>query len=162
MSVSAKKPLIGEMTLQFDLDWFNDPNFPNPNRPDWVGTIKFEGDDHVYGMAFFVYGSGKPFDLDPNPKVHFFKEKYEIYYTLEFEFDAETGYLTEFEPGERAIWGYDVGITTQNSKYHMNGNVEYADGDFSQWIGRNVYMSGEIKWYDNGLPKYAPGTVRIN
>ena len=44
----------------------------------------------------------------------------------------------------------------------MNGNVEEANGDFEQWIGRNVFMSGVIEWYPFGAPQYAPGTFRIN
>lgn len=157
LAVSAKKPLIGTMSLQFDLDWFNDPR---PDRPDWVGTITIDGE--VYGMAFFVLGTGKPFGSDPSSSVHFFEEKFVIYFELEFEFDTD-GKLIKFEEGAVAISGSDVGLTNMiNSKYHMSGNVEVANGIFSAWIGRIVYMSGDISWYPNGFPHYAPGTLRLN
>ena len=155
-AVDAKKPLYGDMKLQFHKGW---PG-PQPDIPDWIGTITIDGVE--YGMAFFAIGSGKPFDADPSLSVHFFEEIYVIYSELYFTFD-EAGYLVDFEPGAIALWGYDVGITNMiNSKYHMTGNVEEAFGDFSQWIGRNVFMSGVIEWYPDGWPQYAPGTFRIN
>ena len=155
-AVNAKKPLIGTMDLQFNLAW------PGPNYeiPDWIGTITIDGEE--YGMAFFAIGSGKPFVDDPSTSVHFFEEIYVIYFELDFTFN-EDGTLGIFEPGAIALWGYDVGITNMiNSKYHMTGNVEEANGIFSQWLGRNVFMSGVIEWYPFGAPQYAPGTFRIN
>ena len=167
-SVGAKKPLIGTMDLRFDLDWFNDPG---PHRPDWVGTITFEGDSNVYGMAFFVLGTGKPFATDPSPSVHFFQERYEIYEDVTLiSFDDEPtsdtyGHLLQFIHGPLVLSGVDVGLTNlRNSKYHMTGNVDMADGYYfsDDWIGRKVFMSGDILWYDFGAPKNAPGTVRIH
>jgi hypothetical protein len=155
-TVSAKKPLIGIMDLQFNLAW---PG-PQDEIPDWIGTITIDGEE--YGMAFFAIGSGKPFETDPSTSVHFFEEIYEIYFDLTYAFDND-GNLIVFEPSEIALWGYDVGITNMvNSKYHMKGNVEDADGDFEKWIGRNVFMSGIIEWYPFGAPYLAPGTFRIN
>ena len=155
-TVSAKNPLIGTMELQFNLAW---PG-PQADIPDWVGTITI--DDVEYYMAFFAIGSGKPFATDPSISVHFFEEIYVIYFELDFTFD-ENGLLIDFDPGAIALWGYDVGITNMiNSKYHMNGNVEEANGIFEPWIGRNVFMSGVIEWYPFGAPQYAPGTFRIN
>jgi len=155
-AVNAKKPLIGTMDLQFNLAW---PG-PQAEIPDWIGTITIDGEE--YGMAFFAIGSGKPFVTDPSTSVHFFEEIYVIYFDLYFTFNLD-GTLGDFEPGDIALWGYDVGITNMiNSKYHMNGNVEEANGIFSQWLGRNVFMSGVIEWYPFGAPQYAPGTFRIN
>lgn len=155
-AVSAKNPLIGTMDLQFNLAW---PG-PQDEIPDWIGTITI--DDVEYGMAFFAIGSGKPFVTDPSTSVHFFEEIYVIYFELYFTFN-EDGTLGDFEPGDIALWGYDVGITNMiNSKYHMTGNVEEAYGIFEPWIGRNVFMSGIIEWYPFGAPQYAPGTFRIN
>ncbi len=155
-AVNAKNPLIGTLELQFNLAW---PG-PQDEIPDWIGTITI--DDVEYGMAFFAIGSGKPFVTDPSTSVHFFEEIYVIYFELYFTFN-EDGTLGDFDPGAIALWGYDVGITNMiNSKYHMTGNVEEADGIFEPWIGRNVYMSGIIEWYPFGAPQYAPGTFRIN
>lgn len=69
------------------------------------------------------------------------------------------------EPDDVLLWGYDTGLTNlANSKYHMTGTVEEANGDFSALEGRRVYMSGEILWYptDPPAPHYAPGIIRIN
>ncbi len=155
-AVSAKNYPIGTMELQFNLAW---PG-PQDEIPDWIGTITIDGVE--YGMAFFAIGSGKPFVTDPSTSVHFFEEIYVIYFELYFTFN-EDGTLGDFEPGDIALWGYDVGITNMiNSKYHMNGNVEEAYGIFEPWIGRNVFMSGIIEWYPFGAPQYAPGTFRIN
>ena len=155
----AKRPLYGEMDLQFNLAW---PG-PQTEVPDWVGTITIDGD--VYGMAFFNTGSGKPFDDNPSDVV-FFEETWVIYDELTFVFDGFV--LDEFEPGDVVLSGYDRGIVTiPNSWYHMNGDVRVADGDFIRSLGRNVHMSGDIVWGDGtvyplGAPQYAPGVFRIN
>ncbi len=45
----------------------------------------------------------------------------------------------------------------------MNGFVTETNEDFTEWLGRNVHMSGVIEWYlDLGAPHFAPGTFRIN
>jgi hypothetical protein len=155
----AKGPLHGEMDLQFNLAW---PG-PQTEIPDWVGTITI--DDDVYGMAFFNTGSGKPFEDNPSDVV-FFEETWVIYDELAFTFDGFV--LTEFDPGEVVLSGYDRGIVTiPNSSYHMNGDVRVAEGELAGWLGRNVHMSGEIVWGDGtvyplGAPQYAPGAFRIN
>jgi len=154
----AKNPLIGNMDLEFNLDW------PGPHQtdiPDWVGNITI--DSIEYGMAFFAIGSGKAFvDVLPG-KVHFFEEIWRIYDWVTFDFETQV-----LEYGEILLWGYDAGQTClheHNNNYHMNGNVEVAFGDFAVWQGRNVHMSGEIEWQETPegpAPKYAPGTFRIN
>lgn len=155
----ASRPLSGEMDLQFNLAW---PG-PNTEIPDWVGTVTIDGAD--YGMAFFNTGSGKPFTDNPSDVV-FFEETWVIYQELEFTFDGFE--LTVFEPGEVVLSGYDRGIVTvPNSRYHMNGDVQAANGDFAGWLGGSVHMSGTILWgdgtvYPEGAPHYAPGTLRIN
>jgi len=167
--VQATKPLRGTMTLEFNTGWF--VHGPQATVPDWVGTITI--DAQVYGMLFFAIGSGKPFTADPpGGSVHFFEEIWAIY-----EFDGVyfpdipnddpddwEYWLPSEGPSELVLWGYDVGITNKiNSKYHMNGNVEYAAEGWEMYLGRNVHMSGEIIWDSNtGYPLYAPGTLRIN
>jgi len=151
-TAQAKKPLRGTMDLEFNLLW------PGPQDviPDWVGNITIDGTE--YGMAFFAIGSGKAFDDFLKGKVHFFEEIWRIYDWMTFNFTTQ-----ELNYGEILLWGYDVGQTnTQNNNYHMNGNVEVAIGDFAIWQGRNVHISGEIIWYEPGVPHYAPGTFRIN
>jgi hypothetical protein len=162
--VQAVKPLVGTMDLEFNLSW---PG-PQADIPDWAGNITLNGDE--YRMLFFAIGSGKAFVEDPG-KVHFFEEIWAIYDT---SFDL-TSLLPSDDPGDWAhwlpsnappelvLWGYDAGVVAlQNSKYHMNGNVEEAYGDFAIWQGRNVHMSGDIVWYEFGAPHYAPGAFRIN
>lgn len=165
MAVHAKKPaphLTGSMDLQFDLGW---PGYQQ-ETPDWIGTITINKIE--YGMVFFAFETGKPFANPAKGGAFFFGEKWVIYDTLDFEFD-EDGYLMYFDPGQELLWGYDQGVTVQNSKYHMTGNVEEAYGIFSMWEGRNVYMSGKIIWQivdtPEGpivMPHYAPGSFRIN
>lgn len=158
--VHAMKPLRGTMDLQFNLGW------PGPQEaiPDWVGTITIDGE--VYGMLFFAIGSGKAFVTPPykGNNIHFFEEIWEIYDMANFQFEFnEDGVLTLLVVGQPFLWGYDEGQTNlKTSKYHMNGNVEEACGDFSMWEGRSVHMSGIIEWYPFGAPQYAPGTFRIN
>jgi len=156
--VSAKKPLIGDMDLQFNLDW------PGPQTiiPEWVGTITINGEE--YGMAFFNIGTGKPFDLQNNGSPLFFEEVWVIYDVGDYDFAFdENGVLTKFEFGDIVLWGYDAGLTNlKNSIYHMVGNVEEANDPFSNWIGRSVHMSGDIIWYPFGAPYQAPGIFRIN
>ena len=155
--VSAKKPLIGEMNLQFNLGW---PGPPQTNIPEWVGTITIDGEE--YGMAFFAIGTGKPFEDQNEGSPFFFEEVWRIYDGIHYKFN-ETGFLIEFVPGPIVLWGYDVGLTNlKNSNYHMIGNVEVANDPFSMWVGRSVHMSGDIIWYPFGAPYQAPGIFRIN
>lgn len=151
----ARRPLVGEMDLQFNLAWSG----PSETVPDWVGTITI--DEVEYGMAFFNTGNGKPFAEHPGPNV-FFEETWVIYDELDLEFNP-AGEVVSFEPGEVVLAGYDAGITTvKNSKYHMNGYVHDAEGDFAHWMGRSVHMMGLIEWYPFGAPQFAPGVFRIN
>ena len=155
-TVEARQPLFGDMDLQFNLAW------PGPNEtiPDWVGTITIDEDE--YGMAFFATGSGKPFAADPSSSVHFFEETWVIYDELDFTFNPD-GTLATFVPGDVVLSGYDAGITNmKNSKYHMNGYVDVAEGDFADWMGRSVHMMGLIEWYPFEAPQFAPGVLRIN
>jgi hypothetical protein len=155
LPAQARQPLRGDMDLQFNLAWSG----PSDVVPIWVGTITIDGAD--FGMAFFNTGTGKPFEDNPSD-VLFFEETWSIYDDLEFSFDDE-GALATFEPRDIVLSGYDRGIVTpSNSKYHMNGDVRIAEGQFSEWLGRSVHMSGHIEWYPFGAPQYAPGTFRIN
>lgn len=154
--VSAKTPLTGTMTLQFNLGWSE----PSNDVPIWVGNIVIDGAE--YGMAFFNLGTGKPFEEDRPGLASFFGERWAIYHGLDFTFD-ENGFLTEFVPGPTALWGYDAGVVSfANVTYRMNGSVEDASAEFAEWIGRNVHMSGTIEFSDAGAPLYAPGMFRVN
>lgn len=151
-AADAKKPLVGEMDLNFNLSWTE----PGTEVPIWVGTVTI--DDVAYGMAFFNIGSGKPFAANPSPAVLFFGEIWEIY-------DAGTGVMdpAAFERGDILLAGLDAGVVSfANSKYRMNGSVEVANGGFSTWAGRNVHMSGIIEFDTAGVPQFAPGEFRIN
>lgn len=153
---TAKKPVVGEMDLEFNLLYDGSTDL---SIPTWVGTITF--DDDEYGMAFFPTGSGKPFDTDPNLNVHFFEEVWVVYETLDSEFD--NGALVKFEPGDVVLQGVDSGITNITaSKYHMTGTVDIAEGPFEAWEGRKVYMRGSIDWYEFGAPHFGPGIFRLH
>lgn len=152
VSVRAKKPLYGTMDLQFNMGW------PGPQEiiPDWVGSIYIDSDGdgecEEYGMVFFLL------ELAEKGSVTFFGEKWVIYKWIEAELpfsDPE-----DFSHGEILLWGYDEGLTTKNSKYHMTGSVKEANSPFLMWAGRNVYMSGLIVVNSDGM--FAPGTLRIN
>jgi len=157
--LNAKAPLVGEMDLEFDVDW------PGPQQtvePSWVGTVTFE--EGEYGMAFFPVGTGKSFEEDPPfkggpPKVHFFEEVWRIYELG----DGFSYTVDDFTPGPLVMEGSDTGITNiKNSKYHMNGIVDIANGPFEEWIGRSVHMRGLVEWAGPGVPQYGDGTFRIN
>lgn len=164
----AIKPLYGEMNLEFNLDWFSLGY--QTEVPDWVGSIIIG--ETTYGMLFFAFETGKPFaDPQGNSNRLFFGEIWAIYEMDGDEFpeipeadpDAWAVWLPKNNP-KCVMWGYDAGLTNfANSKYRMNGVVTYATGEFAEWEGRKVHMSGFIVWYpDGGPPHYAPGTFRIN
>ncbi|KXH71789.1 MAG: hypothetical protein AM326_11490 [Candidatus Thorarchaeota archaeon SMTZ-45] len=165
--VQAKKHLIGSMDLEFNVLW---PG-PQTDIPDWVGTITFDGDSTEYGMAFFAFGSGKPFGDKPTGMAFFFAEIWKIYDWVELitYIDDEGNVFQWVEYGEILMWGYDYGLTNlANSKYHMNGDVQF-DNLYGKYAGRNVHMSGLIEWQvletpDGPVvaPYKAPGTFRIN
>lgn len=157
MPADAKKPVVGEMDLQFNLGW---PG-PQAEVPIWVGTVTIDGVDH--GMAFFNIGTGKPFADQPNPDaVLFAGEIWTIYDKLGLVFD-EDGVLTTFAPGDVLLSGQDQGtVTLSNATYRLNGSVEEANGDFSTWLDRKVHMNGDIEFYPSGAPHFAPGTFRLN
>lgn len=144
----AKKPLRGTMDLYFDL------SAQIPDDPIWIGTIDIDGYG-VYGMRFYHLSPFKEYS-QASP----FEEIFEIY-----------DLVTE----EILLAGPDVGVTTlankppEPCKYRMNGKVEVAAGEFAEWLGRNVHMSGVITWQNLGTPEdpifapaTAPGTFRIN
>ncbi|MFW9965060.1 MAG: hypothetical protein ACFFCX_15930 [Candidatus Sifarchaeia archaeon] len=165
--VEAKKHLIGSMDLEYNVLW---PG-PQTDIPDWVGTITFEGDSTEYGMAFFAFGSGKPFGAKQTGMAFFFAEIWKIYDWVELitYIDDDGNVFQRVEYGEILMWGYDYGVTNlANSKYHMNGDVR-SDNLYGKYAGRNVHMSGIIEWQvletpDGSVvaPYKAPGTFRIN
>jgi hypothetical protein len=151
----AKKPLTGTMDLEFNLLW---PGLQD-EIPDWVGNIAIN--EVEYGMTFFCIGAKDA------GNVHFFEEIWTIYDWVELHTEVVDDEVNQWlEYGEILLWGYDAGVVAwQNNKYHMNGNVEEAIGDFAVWEGRNVHMSGIIEWQEiDGVvaPQYAPGIFRIN
>ncbi|MFX1517808.1 MAG: hypothetical protein ACFFC6_16010, partial [Promethearchaeota archaeon] len=150
ISVNAKKPsssLRGTMTLDFDLTatW--------PEDPVWVGWIDIDGYDEYY-MEFYHLTPFKDYS-QASP----FEERFYIY-------DSSGAVL---------LAGPDVGVTIlankppEPTKYLMNGEIDIANGIFSEWLGRNVHMSGVITWQvletpDGTViaPATAPGIFRIN
>lgn len=150
--VSADEPLVGDMELEFNLE-FGTGLFPAIS---WVGTVDFDGD--VYGIAFFPTGAK---DVGT---VHHFWEDWAIYpYDAGDPFFTFTGgVLTEFAPEPPVLEGYDRGTAMKNNRYRMNGSVTGVADPFEEWLGRNVHMSGVIEWYEFGAPHFAPGTFRVN
>jgi hypothetical protein len=132
----------------------------------WIGTITFGSD--VYDMAFFPIGTGKPFDEDPNTNIHFFEEIWTIYEpgTFAYEFTDYGGVdiLTTCDDtlAARVLEGHDVGTTSiKASRYRMNGEVDFAAGDFAGLVGHKVHMSGTVEWYPFPAPHFAPGDFRL-
>jgi hypothetical protein len=165
--VQAKKHLVGTMDLEYNVLW---PG-PQTDIPDWVGTITFEGDSNEYGMAFFAFGSGKPFEGKSTGMAFFFAEVWKIYEWVQLDTceDDDGNVIQCVQHGELLMWGYDYGVTNlANSKYHMNGDVQF-DELYHMYVGRNVHMSGTIEWQElitpDGIvvaPYKAPGTFRVN
>jgi len=157
LPANAKKPLSGDMELNFNLGYDN-PATPCPGIT-WAGTVELEGT--TYGMAFY------PTSAKDVGATHHFDEIWVIY---DAPFDFTGGVLTECVPGDIVLAGTDSGVTSPNSKYRMNGAVGSAFAPFAEWDGRNVHMSGDITWADLVLPdgtiivvpETAPGTFRLN
>jgi hypothetical protein len=127
-----KKPaanLIGEMDLIM-------------TSHGWDGPITFE-DGSTYGIRFIHLGD----KMTPGQVAYHFWERWEIY-----------------DPGDPTtvlMTGPDEGVSPgpkwpDPTKYVMNGYVEEAYGIFTEWLGRNVHMSGVM------TPLTAPGTFRAN
>lgn len=164
--VQAKKHVYGAMDLEYNLLW---PGYQT-GVPDWVGSITIDGEE--YGMLFFAFWTGKPFDDPAQGMAFFFGEIWAIYDMGDADFPGiPNGEVADWEywlpandPAELVMWGYDEGITNMaNTNYHMGGNIEEASGVFEKYDGRNVHMSGIIIWYEEmPAPHYAPGTFRIN
>ncbi|MHA1979267.1 MAG: hypothetical protein ACW98I_20360 [Candidatus Hodarchaeales archaeon] len=143
----AKKPLIGDMELDFTFGAW-------PEEPVWVGTIDIEGYG-VFGMRFFHLTPFRDYS-----QVSPFEETFEIY-------DLETEVVV--------LGGPDIGRTIlankppEPVKYVMNGEIDVATWPFEMWLGRNVHMCGIITWQifetpDGPVvaPATAPGIFRIN
>ena len=140
-STLAKK-LAANLIGTMELDFM----FVNPV---WVGTVDLEGYG-VYGIRFENLGG-----RDAGQASHFV-ENCEIYDLL----SPTTIYL--------GISDFGV-VSMANSKYRMNGEIDVATGEFGEWLGRHVHMSGIITWQNLGTveepiiaPDTAPGTLRIN
>lgn len=167
ISGSAKKPIIGTMSLEYNLGWTG----YQADIPDWVGTITLDTDgdgvSEEYDMVFFCIGTGKPFETDVRGNVVFFGEIWAIYEYESMTFDFET---QEFIPGNEVLLGTDEGtVSLKNSKYRMNGIVTETNDDCLDLLGRSVHMSGKIIWQTVQTPEgpvvaphEAPGTFRIN
>jgi len=111
--------------------------------PGWDGTITFE-DGSVYGIRFFHLS-----DKMTGVAYHF-GERWEIY-------DGQVVLMA----------GPDEGVSPgpkfpDPTKYVMNGYISEAYGDFADWLGSNVHMSGVITYDESGNPLTAPGTFRVN
>ena len=171
--VQAKKPLRGSMDLEFNVWWhplLGGPGYNEWEIPDWMGTITFDGDDTEYGMAFFAFTTGKPFDEQNPGMAFFFGEIWAIYEDVELItiLDEEGNFVSqEFIGTNLLMWGYDYGVTVgSNAKYHMNGDVQFDD-IFGVYVGRHVHMSGTITYYTEGpftgFPNYSDdGQFRVN
>jgi hypothetical protein len=158
--VSADPPMRGTMDLTFNLG--------HPDCADiaWLGTITIDGD--LYDMAFVPVGTGKPFDEDPNTSIHFFEEIWTIYELGTFDYvfteiegvDVLTTCNDEF--AVPVLSGHDSGTTSiKASRYRMNGEVDFAAGDFAGLEGHKVHMSGTVEWYPFGAPHFGPGDFRL-
>jgi len=129
----AKPHLTGTTNADFTGVW---PYF-------WVGTIIIDG--VTYGLRFESVGAPPP----PPPQAFVFDERFEIW---------DVGFTTLY------LAGTDDGVLNYgNSKFVSNGEVDVAEYQFEEWMGRNVHISGTVSWEIYPvLPDYAIGTLRIN
>jgi len=72
--------------------------------------------------------------------------------------------IYDFE-GNLLLAGDDAGTTAippgEDGIWRGKGIVTEASAEFEDWIGRQVYESGNVEWDENGLPKGGGGTFRI-
>lgn len=145
--VDAKKPVRGDMDLDFNVGFFGPPALCS--EVTWAGSITIDGVD--YGMTFI------PTDDHFTGPVHHFEEIWQIH-AATFEFDG--GVFTECNlPVVMA--GLDVGIAAPNLNGVAHGTVEFVDpeGPFEDSLmGRRVHWSGVVS--ESGV-QFA-GPFRIN
>ncbi len=154
--VSAKKPLIGEMDLLFNL------GFPSEQNPDgrgpcpqytWAGSVVFDGFE--FGLAYIP--SAPPREVG---QAFHFTDKWMV--TLE-PFTFEDGIITDCD-SPIALYGYDKGVqSNKNLKAHANGFVEEGElpGFFAERLeGRRVHWSGVTSFTEEGITFEGP--FRIN
>ena len=139
----AKPQLTGIVNLDFVL--------PAPGTLPpfyfWVGTVTFG--KQTYDLRYKSVGDPPP----PPPRAFVFDERFEIY-----------DYRFLGDPDHLLLEGPDAGVVPcGNNKFVANGKVEFADGPFEEWLGRNVHIKGIITWViPCVLPQGATGTFRIN
>ena len=142
---SLEKPapnLVGSMDMNFT---FTPPTF-------WNGTIDF-GADGKYSLTFISYGPPRDYS-NASP----FKEDFIVYELNTDWTDQENVYLK----------GWNKGVTVyaqeplDPAKFVANGKVTEAYGPLKGWLGRNLHISGNIFWAQEGLPESAIATMRIN
>lgn len=159
----AKKPLEGEMTLYFNLAF--DPTVEPTESPcsvvTWAGSVVLDG--VTYPMAFFPTGS-----RDAGKAFHF-EEDWKIYAPGTFEYSARGVFGPCPSDDDVVMSGHDVGVTSPNGTYRMNGSVDYSTSPFEMWEGRNTHMNGIATFSlidpevpESLAPEAAPGTFRLN
>jgi hypothetical protein len=147
ISVSAKKPFIGDMNL----DWVGVGH--SQGFLTWEGIIEFRDfEGGPFYMRFFFVDTGIP-RQDPTGSAGHFGEIWEIWSA-----HPSVGYII--------LAGTDKGITNIEKdmtwKYRMNGIVDCTAPEWEVYSGRNVHMSGTITWVKIEEEATAPGIFRIN
>jgi hypothetical protein len=144
---SLAKPLPNLIGTAYTAFTFTPPTF-------WNGTIDF-GVDGKYGLTFISHEEPRGYS-QASPY-------YEDFYIYEEGTDWTI-------PENVYLKGWNAGVVTYANKnpdpvkFRANGKIDEAYGPFEEWQGRNVHIRGEVIWNDpdNGLPKAALGTFRIN
>lgn len=154
-SVQTTGTVRGTITLDRNLSW---PG-PQTSTPDWIGFVNIDGVQ--YGMAFFHITTGKPFTNGAKGTARFFGEIWTIYDTINYQLN--NGNLVSWTPGTILLNGTDSGVvTTSNTLYRMNGEINFVQGNFAMYLGYQVHMSGHIVFYPSGVPEAAPGVFQID
>ena len=143
----AKKPAPSLIGIQ-DADFtFTPPYF-------WNGTVDF-GDAGKYSLTYFSHDAPREYS-QASP----FYENFIIY-----ELGSDMN-----KPENVYLKGWNAGVVAYANKapdpvkFLANGKIEEAYGPLEMWQGRNVHIRGEVIFNDpdNGFPKEALGTFKIN
>ena len=147
----ADEPLRGEAEYFFNLGFFTGEG--NCTEVPWAGNIEFDG--VKYGVVFVGV------DERLTGAAYHYRQTWTIY---EEELVFSGGILDDCPDGAVLMSGETRGTNALagNLRYAENGTIEYAVGEFEEWLGRNVHAHGAIQFDAEGVPTTGDGAFNIN